>query len=261
MPHLFAFVNQKGGVAKTTTTISVGGALVEQGQRILLVDLDPQGNLSLAAGVNPRRLAHNVADLLLNATPIPDLVVHTRIPGLDILPGGSTLNLAERYLPTRPNYQNILRRAFRALEQYDAILIDCAPSLGTITLTALTAADVAVIPTQAEYFSAYALRSVLHLIRQVRASANPSLAYRVVITMFQRRNRAHRIIRARLEATFHQGLCQTVIETDTKIREAAIAGMPITHFAPKTRAAWQYRALAQELLTYAQQKETVLTAP
>ncbi|HEY57690.1 MAG TPA: ParA family protein [Anaerolineae bacterium] len=255
MAILFAFANQKGGVAKTTSVASLGGALVERGSRVLVVDLDPQGNLSLAVGINPRRLHHHVSDLLLNATPAQDLIVQTRTPGLDLLPSGRALTLAERYLPTRPHYQTILSTMLRPLP-YDYIILDCPPALGTITATALAATDVLVIPTQAEYFSAYALQAMLAMIRQVRATTNPHLAYRVLITMFRTRTRALRIIKARLEATFGQGLFQTTIEVDTKLREAAIAGLPITHYAPKSRAARQYRALAQELLDYVQTQET-----
>ena len=255
MPWILAFSNQKGGVAKTTTTVSIGGALAEQGRRTLLVDLDPQANLSLAVGINPQRLAHSAADMLLNATAPQDLILPTRIDGLDLLPGGSGLALAERYLPGRPNYRGLLARMLRPLNEYEAILLDTPPTLGSLTTMALGAAHLTVIPTQAEFFSAYALRHILSLVRQVRATINPHLAYRVVITMFRRRNRAHRIIRTRLEATFGPGLCKTIIETDTKLREAAIAGVPITHFAPKTRAAEQYRALAQELLIYVQEQK------
>ena len=257
MATIFTIANQKGGVAKTTSAASLGGALVERGARVLLVDLDPQGNLSLAVGINPRRLHHHVGDLLLNATPAQDLIVQTRIPNLELLPSGRTLNLAERYLPTRPHYQTILATMLRPLP-YDYIVMDCPPALGTITTTALSATDVAIVPTQAEYFSAYALQSMLSLIRQVRSTTNPHLAYRILITMYRTRTRALRIIRTRLEATFGQGLFQTTIEVDTKLREAAIAGLPVTHYAPKSRAARQYRALAQELLEYVQVQKTAV---
>ncbi len=261
MPPIFVFTNPKGGVAKTTSTSAVGGALAERGQRVLMVDLDPQANLSLALGVNPHASQRTIADLLLHAEPPEEVILNTRIPEMDLIPANQALVWAERYLPGRPQYQTLLAHRLAALEGYDAVLIDTSPTLGSLTTLALAAAHLAIIPTQAEYFSAYALRHILGLIRQVRASVNPTLAYRVLITMFRRRNRAHRIIRARLEATFGEGLCHTVIETDTKLREAAIAGTPVTHFAPKTRAAEQYRALAQELLFYAQQKETALPTP
>lgn len=255
MAYILAFANQKGGVAKTTTTASVGGVLAQWGKRTLLVDLDPQGNLTLALGLDPRRSVHTSADMLLNLTAPQDLVVQTQVPNLELIPGGSNLALAERYLPGRPQHQTVLQRLLRPLAEYDYILLDCSPSLGSVTFNALMAAHLVVIPTQAEYFSAYALRNMLWAIQRVRQNGNPGLLYRVVITMFRQRNRAHRIIRARLEATFGHGLCQTIIETDTKLREAAIAGLPITHFAPKTRAALQYEELTKELLAYAAQEE------
>lgn len=263
MAYLMAFSNQKGGVAKTTSAVSVGGVLAERGYKVLMVDLDAQGNLTLALGLHPNRMVYSSADMLLNLTPPEQLVAQTRIPGLDIIPGGPALSLAERYLPSRPQHQVLLQQLLRPVSTYDYILLDCAPSLNAITMNALVAAHLVVIPTQAEYFSAYALRNMMNAIQRARQQNNPTLAYRVFITMFRKRNRAHRIIRTRLEATFQHGLCSTVIPLDTKLREAAMAGMPITHFAPTSRAAESYRALTEELLAYAaqQQEKNRLPAP
>ncbi len=261
MGYIITICSQKGGVAKTTTTLGLGGALAEQGQRVLLVDLDPQGNLTLGLGLQPRQLQRTTADLLLNAVPARDILLPSAVEGLHILPANTTLQLAERYLPSRPNYQFALKRALEpVLPDYDFILIDCPPSLSALSTNALTAAQLAILPTQAEYFSAYALKPMLQSLRMVRERYNPQLTYLILITMFRRRNRAHRIIRSRLEATFGSGLCRTVIETDTKLREAAIAGLPITHFAPRTRSAQQYRALAQELIAHVQKEKATQTA-
>ncbi len=261
MTHTLAVSSQKGGVAKTTTVLSLAGVLAEEGHRVLAVDLDPQGNLSLGFGVQPKQLVYSMADVLLNAMPAENVLLPTGIQGIDLLPANKHLQLAERYLPSRPHYQHALKQVLQSIaDQYDYILLDCPPALSTLTTNALVAAQLALLPTQAEYFSAYALKPMLQMLRAVRERHNPALVYRILLTMFRRRNRAHRVIRARLEATFGSGLCQTVIETDTKLREAAIAGKPITHFAPRTRSAEQYRALAQELVAYVQKEIIAQTA-
>jgi len=261
MAYTIAISSQKGGVAKTTTTLSLAGALADQGYRILAIDLDPQGNLGLGLGIQTKQLTYSLADILLNAMPSKNVRVATGIKGIDVLPANKHLQLAERYLPSRPRYQYALKDVLAPMkEEYDYILLDCPPSLSTLTTNALVAAQMALLPTQAEYFSAYALKPMLQMLRSVRERHNPTLIYRILLTMFRRRNRAHRIVRSRLEATFGSGLCQTIIETDTKLREAAIAGKPITHFSPRTRSAGQYRALAQELVTYVQKEIIAQTA-
>ena len=137
---------------------------------------------------------------------------------------------------------------------YNYILLDCPPSLGAITLNALAASDLLLIPTQAEYFSAYALRNMRTVIRRIRKEANPNLAYRILVTLLDRRNRTHRSIYEQLVATFGEGIFETVIEMDTKLRESPIAGQPITRYMPNSRGSLQYRVLAEELVEYA--KET-----
>ena len=138
--------------------------------------------------------------------------------------------------------------------QYDFILMDCPPFLGAVTLNALMAAHLLVIPTQAEFFSVYALRNLMSLVRRVRAQHNPQLTYRLLLTMVDRRNRTHRDMSDQLRSSFNTGVLQNVIEIDTKLREAPIAGVPIIHYAPKSRSSLQYRSLAQEILEYV--KET-----
>ena len=138
---------------------------------------------------------------------------------------------------------------------YAYILFDCPPFLGAITHNALSAANLLIIPTQAEFFSAYALRNMMGIVRRVRQDSNPGLSYRILITMLDRRNRTHRNIEEQLKTTFGQGLFETIIEIDTKLRESPIAGLPITQYKSGTRGSQQYRILAQELMEYAQEKE------
>jgi chromosome partitioning protein len=255
MSYTIAISNEKGGVAKTTSTLSLGAALAEASQKVLLIDLDPQANLSLALGFEPGKVERTTSDILLDATSLMDCHLETNIPGLDLVPANPGLEQAEQVLPIYLNYTTRLKNAIESAKPlpYQIILIDCPPSLGAITINALTAADLLIIPTQAEYFSAYALRDMMTVIRQVRAEDNPKLAYRILVTLLDQRNRTHRDIREQLERTFGFGLFKTVIEVDTKLRESPILGLPITQYKPNSRGALQYRSLAEELTQYVQQ--------
>jgi chromosome partitioning protein len=162
----------------------------------------------------------------------------------------------------RNNYTTILREAITGagILPYDMILLDCPPALGAITRNALSAADLLIIPTQAEYFSAYALRNMMSLIRKIRDDDNASLAYRILVTMLDRRNRTHRNIHEQLRSTFGEGVFDTVIEIDTKLRESPIVGLPITNYKSSARSSTQYRVLARELMEYAKETENRQTA-
>lgn len=279
-PMVIAIANQKGGVAKTTTVVSLGGALVRHNQEVLLVDLDAQANLTLALGKDPSRVRGAVTEVLFNSASLLSVSRETSIPGLDLVPANAGMDLAERFLPVRKDYESILRRALRTelrpanasgaqtetpLERatgltsssprpptihYDFVLLDCPPFLGAVTLNALVAADLLIIPTQPEFFSAHALRTMTTAIRQVRNHHNPGLIYRILITLSDRRNRIHREVGEQIRSTFGEGVFQTIIEVDTKLRESAIEGLPITHHKSQSRSALQYDNLAQELLAY-----------
>jgi chromosome partitioning protein len=255
MAYIITISNEKGGVAKTTSTLSLGAALAEASQKILLIDLDPQANLSLALGFEPAKMERTSGNILLENTSLLEARLETNIPGVDLIPANPSLEQAEQVLPIYLNYTTRLKNAIEAanLLNYQFVLIDCPPSLGAITVNALTAADLLIIPTQAEYFSAYALRDMMTIIRQIRSEDNPKLAYRVLVTLLDQRNRAHRDIREQLERTFGVGLFKTVIEIDTKLRESPILGLPITQYKPNSRGALQYRGLAEELIQYVQQ--------
>jgi chromosome partitioning protein len=256
MSYIIAVSNEKGGVAKTTTTMSLGAALAENGRKVLLVDLDAQGNLTLAAGLEPKELARTSRDVLLDGELVSNAIVPTRFQNLDVVPANSRMDQAESLLPVRLNYANLLRDALQQGNTgHDYILFDCPPVLGAVTLNALTAAQLLIVPTQAEYFSIYALRDMMALIRRVRSETNPDLSYRILITLLDQRNRTHRTIREQLQQTFGVGLFDTVIEVDTKLRESPIAGTPITQFKPGSRGSLQYKALALELIEYVQQAD------
>ena len=256
MTYVIAVSNEKGGVAKTTTTLSLGAALAEKDYQVLLIDLDAQANLTLALGLEPGGSVLTSSDVLLENVPLENVWQQSDIERLDIVPSGKKIERAEQLLPIHLNYATRLMDAIIASQpmKYDFILIDCPPALGAVTLNALNAANLLVIPTQAEYFSAYALRNMMSLVRKVRTDDNPALAYRILVTMLDRRNRSHRTIQSQLENTFGDGLFKSVIEIDTKLRESPILGLPITEYKSNTRGAEQYRVLAQELVEYV--KET-----
>jgi chromosome partitioning protein len=258
MTYIIAVANQKGGVAKTSTVVSLGGALVQNGREVLLIDLDAQANLSLALGVDPSRVRHSVAEVLLNSGNLLSVSRETSLPGLDLVPANAEMELAERFMPVRKNYEFILREALNGSQSganvrnaYEYILIDCPPSLGAVTLNALNAANLLIIPTQPEYFSAHALRNMITAIRRIRSQSNPQLNYRVLVTMHDRRNRIHRNLTERLRLA--ESLFETMIDTDTRPRklDSRIADHP---FSAQSRNALQYQALARELNQHAQEE-------
>ncbi len=256
MTYVIAISNEKGGVAKTTTTLSLGAALAEAGHKVLVIDLDPQANLTLALGVEPGYAAVTSSHILIESAPLMSARLATEIDNLDLIPSHSSIESAEQFLPVRTHYTSGLKRALDTASPlpYDYVVFDCPPFLGAITTNALSAADLLIIPTQAEYFSAYALRNMMGIIRRVRQDSNPILGYRILITLLDRRNRTHRNIQEQLQTTFGEGLFKTVIEIDTKLRESPIAGLPITRYRPGARGSQQYRELAQELMEYVKEK-------
>ncbi len=250
MPTIIAISSQKGGVAKTTTCYSLGASLAEKGQSVLLIDLDPQANLTLSFGVNPDTLHHSVGDALLEHYSLVAVSREGSMPNLDLVPSNQGLVVLDKALYGRPGYEYRLKSQLDAMDKdyYDTILIDCPPHFGTLTLNALTAADTLIIPVQCEYYAARAMRPILKLIQLMRQKTNPNLTYRVLMTMYDRRNKISRIIRNQIQSTFQSALFHTVIEVDTKLRESPTVGLPINLYAPRTRGARQYRALAEELM-------------
>ncbi len=257
MTKTIAVSNEKGGVAKTTTTISLGAALGELGCRVLLIDLDAQANLTLALGFEPGESESTSSNILLDNVPLLNVRRRTEVENLDLISSSLRIETCEQFLPVRTNYTTILKRAIAGTPNlpYDYVLLDCPPSLGAITQNALASADLLLIPTQAEYFSAYALRNMMNLVRRIREDDNPNLAYRILVTMLDNRNRTHRNIHEQLRSTFGEGVFSTVIEMDTKLRESSIAGLPISRYKPAARGTTQYHVLAQELMEYVKETE------
>ncbi len=254
MAFVITITNEKGGVAKTTTTLSLGAAMVEDGKKVLLIDLDAQANLTLALGFDPQVVEKTIVNMLAGSR-IDTLWLESGIPGLFLVPANHEISYAERFLPTRPGYESILKSGITnaVLSDFDYILIDCPPFLGAVVINAFTAANLLLIPTQPEFFSIYALKNMMGLIHRVRAQLNPDLSYRLLLTMYDSRNRIHRTMGDQLRSSFTSGVLQTVINTDTKLRESPIAGLPIIYHSPKSRAAMEYRELSQEIMHYVQE--------
>jgi chromosome partitioning protein len=254
MTSIVSVANEKGGVAKTTTALSLGGALVEFGYRVLMIDLDPQANLSLSLDCEPGSQSKSFINVVMENLTLEETIKPTPVSNLFILPANKEIGYSERVLPSRSGYESLLKNLLAGINgQYDFVVIDCPPFLGALTANALTASDLLIIPTQAEYYSVFALRNMMSMVRHVRASGNTGLRYRLLITLFDKRNGIHRTLIAHLRQTFNNGVLDSVIEVDTKLRESAISGLPINFHASKSRAAMQYRFLAQEIIRYVKQ--------
>jgi chromosome partitioning protein len=216
------------------------------GQRVLLIDLDPHANLTLSLGFKSASLERTIAGLLLGNDDLNRAITPTEFPNVDLVPSNHELNLAEPHLFVRADYMMLLHNILKDNQSYDTIILDCSPTSGTLTKNALSAANLLIIPTQPEYFSAHALRDMLNLILAIRQRNNPKLRYRILLTMLDKRNRIHRSLAEQIRTAFNEAIFDVEIEIDTKLRESAIMGQPINQYAPESRAAKQYRELAEE---------------
>ncbi len=253
MTTILAISNQKGGVAKTTTCMSLGAGLVERGKRVLMVDLDSQANLTLAAGFDGDTLPWTVVDLLdAVELDLPEAeqgaIYSVAMDGLDILPADVRLASVERSLYDRRNYEYLLGEILKKWhDSYDYILLDCPPSLGAVTLMALTTAQMVLVPVQCEFYAARGLNRLLDIVSEVKNHTNPHLEYHLLATMYDRRNNICRTVLEQLQTHFAGALFETVIGVDTRLRESPVTGEPVLLYAPRTRAAQQYRSLAEEV--------------
>ena len=258
MGKIIALANQKGGVGKTTTTISLGAALAEEGQRVLLVDFDPQGALSVGVGVNALELDRTIYNLILDrATVFEDVVVKTRIDGVELLPGNIDLSAAEVVLVSEVAREQALKRSLAgARETYDYILIDCPPSLGLLTINALTAADGVIIPLECEFFALRGMALLVDTIEKVRDRLNPELEIEgVVATMFDGRTIHSKEVLARVREAFGDTLYGTTIPRTVRFAEAPVAGQSIQQYARDSKGAEAYRRLAREVLGIGDEQE------
>ena len=248
--RIVALCNQKGGVGKTTTTVNLGAALAAYGRRVLLIDFDPQGALSANLKAQVEDTA-TIYELLLGTQRDPDPVIQqTGIPNLDIIPANIDLSAAEVFLVNEVAREHTLSRVLRRVQdRYDVILVDCQPSLGLLTVNALTAAHGVLIPLECEYFALRGVALLVETIEKVRDRLNPAIELDGIVgTMFDPRTLHSREVLDRVVEAFGDDVLETVIGRTVKFPDASVSGMPITQFAPEHAAAQAYLRLARELV-------------
>ena len=248
---IVSMCNQKGGVGKTTTTINLGAALAELGRTVLLVDFDPQGSLSVGLGVNPHQLETSIYNLLLSRDVTPlEVIRPTTVERLDILPSNIDLSAAEVQLVSEVAREQTLTRVLSKLrDRYDFILIDCAPSLGLLTINALTASDYVVMPLETEFFALRGIALLTDTIHKVQDRLNPDLKVLGILgTMYDGRTLHSREVLERVVQAFGDEVFHTVIRRTVKFPETTVAGEPITTYASASQGADAYRMLAREVL-------------
>lgn len=250
MARILALSNQKGGVGKTTTAINLSAALASAGQRVLLVDMDPQGNATSGVGHDRNSLEHGVYEVLLGTKDAADVVVPSGHDNLDLLPATAGLVGAEVELVDQRGRERRLRAGLAPVrEMYDWILIDCAPSLGLLTVNALTAADRVLVPLQAEYYAMEGLSQLLRTITAVRRGLNPDLRREgIVVTMYDRRNNLCREVADQARELFGDEVFNVPVPRNVRLGEAPSYGLSVLEYAPNSAGARSYRQLAAELL-------------
>jgi chromosome partitioning protein len=250
MSRIIAITNQKGGVGKTTTCVNLAASLAATRRKVLLVDLDPQGNATMGSGVNKHELELGGYHLLLEETPIGDIIVDADAAGYKLLPGNSDLTAAEVQLMQLDERETRLgRRLQPVVGHYDYVLIDCPPSLNMLTLNALTAADAVFIPIQCEYYALEGLSALMETVRQVREVVNPRLEIEGLLrTMFDARNNLANEVSQQLLEHFGEKVYRTIIPRNVRLAEAPSYGAPIIKYDKASRGAIAYLALAAELV-------------
>ncbi|KFI81472.1 ParA family protein [Bifidobacterium psychraerophilum] len=249
--RIVAMCNQKGGVGKTTSSINIAGALSLYGRRVLIVDFDPQGAATVGLGINANSVDNTIYTALFNPSmDVHEVVVHTRFPNLDIIPANIDLSAAEVQLVTEVGREQVLAGTLRPLrDEYDLIIIDCQPSLGLLTVNALTAADGVVIPVAAEFFALRGVALLMQSIEKVRNRINPSLeVYGVLVTMYTRTLHSEEVLQRIFEA-FKGKVFHTVITRSIKLPDATVSGAPISMYAPTHKTSKEYREVARELIS------------
>ena len=249
--RILAMCNQKGGVGKTTSTINLGAALAEYGRRVLLVDFDPQGALSVGLGVNPLQLDRTVYNLLMERdVHIDEVMLKTEVPGMDLLPSNIDLSAAEVQLVNEVAREQTLARVLKpVLKDYDVILVDCQPSLGLLTVNALAAADGVIIPLECEFFALRGVALLIQTIEKIQERLNPRLEVEgILATMYDARTLHGREVLARVVEAFGDRVFHTVINRTIRFPETTVAGEPITSYASTSNGAKAYRELAKEVL-------------
>ena len=250
MARILTIANQKGGVGKTTTCVNLAASLAATQRRVLLVDMDPQGNATVGSGIDKSTFELSACELLLGEADVADVVVRADVAGFDVIPSNGDLVAAEVQLVTMIGREQRLAKVLKTVrDQYDYILIDCPPSLNMLTVNSLVAADGVIIPMQCEYYALEGLTALLDTIEQIRDSVNPNIKVEGLLrTMFDPRNNLSNEVSAQLISHFGDKVYRTVVPRNVRLAEAPSHGLPAIHYDKTSRGALAYLALAGEIL-------------